>query len=1102
MKKNMSFVENAPLQKNLVMERRTPLSSAQKLIWLALVLSVSLCHQAQATTLNSAASSLAVNAWVQINPTVSGMKDVFGVSEPGYISEYANSGTWDPVNKKFRFCGSHHGNTYESKCVEYTDSDNTFREIAWAPGACKQLAGCGSTPFNHAYDHNAVNPANGDFYFMHYMQRTIRRYAGGIWSTLLPDVPTSSSSCCRVVKWFPALNALIVVDADWGVWKGVPGSGTSITWTRLADTSVNETGLVNLTGLSATTVTGEYSATKQVMVFGSGTTMYKLDAAGNFTKMVGSPVNLGINTSSLSVDPVSGNFLVMTNGSSTMREFNPDGTGSWSTISTTIPSAISALNGPGDGNVSASVTTYGVIMYVKYTSSGTVVYLYKHAAGSGSTPPPSDTIAPTTPTGLSVVAASSSQINVSWTASTDNVGVAGYRIFRQGQQIAMATGTSYQNTGLSPSTTYSYTVAAYDLAGNLSSQSASTSATTLNTTAASPASSGNVITLVDFGSSSSSNIFGLAGWSTVIKDVYTDYQNIGPGGMTIVVGSNYTYNYQGVTGTPQIFNAGDKIRVTWYNNSSAAVSFTPNITFTSPDRIIAGTGSWYPMTLVTVPSFGSATSDYSFTATTAGSYSLVNVNVNYTNNKVIVADKIDLIPFGSSTPSSFDYSLSNGGSRSVLQGQSASNSITVTLASGAAQAVTFSASGLPAGVTALFSPTSCGPSCSSTLSLSTTGSTPTGNYTVTVAATGGGVTRSTNFPLTVTAPTTPPAIGSSDFQTRCAAAGVLRCFSFDTDADFNFGSGGTNGAWGYNYGYMPPSGQNDYSRILRDTSTKASGVSSLRFTVPSNTGADTSGSWFANVSPISGSNNIGNGGTLFVQWRQRFSADWINTNYSGGTTQPKLMSVSAGDKATCVPGKQNTVDCPGSCTDIDTVAAAWEIGKNNVILSYHSCTGDGTHNAYAPMEYLDPKLGQIVIQNAIPGCYYGPVPGAGYPVPPCKALIADNWMTFKVEITVGNFNQNNSTYRMWVGYDGQPLVKILDFSPASGRPFYYVQQDPTHLFGKVWFLPYMTNKDSTQTHPVGYVWYDDIIFSTQDIADPGLGGGPQPPQPPSNLTIF
>src|SRR5213592_854404 len=100
------------------------------------------------------------------------------------------------------------------------------------------------------------------------------------------------------------------------------------------------------------------------------------------------------------------------------------------------------------------------------------------SAASATTPAAPDTTPPTVPTGLTATAVSSSQINLSWTASFDTVGVTGYRVYRGGTQIATTTTTSFTNTGLSPSTTYSYTVAAFDAAGNLSARSSAASATT------------------------------------------------------------------------------------------------------------------------------------------------------------------------------------------------------------------------------------------------------------------------------------------------------------------------------------------------------------------------------------------------------------------------------------------------------------------------------------------------------------------------------------------------------------------------------------------------------------------------------------------------
>jgi chitodextrinase len=116
----------------------------------------------------------------------------------------------------------------------------------------------------------------------------------------------------------------------------------------------------------------------------------------------------------------------------------------------------------------------------------------------GSTPPPTDTTPPSTPTALTATAASASQINLSWSASTDAVGVTGYKVYRAGTQIATTTTTTYQNTGLTASTAYTYTVSAYDAAGNTSAQTAGVSATTQATTDTTAPTTPTNLTLVPF----------------------------------------------------------------------------------------------------------------------------------------------------------------------------------------------------------------------------------------------------------------------------------------------------------------------------------------------------------------------------------------------------------------------------------------------------------------------------------------------------------------------------------------------------------------------------------------------------------------------------
>jgi chitodextrinase len=76
-----------------------------------------------------------------------------------------------------------------------------------------------------------------------------------------------------------------------------------------------------------------------------------------------------------------------------------------------------------------------------------------------------DVAAPDKPTGLTATP-SNGQAVLSWTAATDNVGVTGYSIYRDGTKIGTASGTSYTATGLSNNVTYSWTVSAYDSAGN------------------------------------------------------------------------------------------------------------------------------------------------------------------------------------------------------------------------------------------------------------------------------------------------------------------------------------------------------------------------------------------------------------------------------------------------------------------------------------------------------------------------------------------------------------------------------------------------------------------------------------------------------------
>ena len=138
-----------------------------------------------------------------------------------------------------------------------------------------------------------------------------------------------------------------------------------------------------------------------------------------------------------------------------------------------------------------------------------------------------DTTPPTVPTSLTATAISSSQINLSWTASTDNVGVTGYNVFRGGVKIGTVPGTSFQDSGLSASTSYTYNVSAFDAAGNTSAQSAGASATTQ------AVSSGPAISGVSVGSITTTGA--MVSWTTdVVATTQVEY------GTTTAYGSRTT----------------------------------------------------------------------------------------------------------------------------------------------------------------------------------------------------------------------------------------------------------------------------------------------------------------------------------------------------------------------------------------------------------------------------------------------------------------------------------------------------------------------------------------------------------------------------------
>ncbi len=184
----------------------------------------------------------------------------------------------------------------------------------------------------------------------------------------------------------------------------------------------------------------------------------------------------------------------------------------------------------------------------------------------------SDTTVPSTPTNLAASGTTSSSTNLSWTASTDNVGVTGYNVYNGTTLVTTSTTNSVTVSGLSSATTYSFNVKAKDAAGNLSAASNSVSVTTL---------SGGVTYCASKGNS--------------VADEYIDYVAIG--GIANTTGANAGYgNFTNLVGNVPYgsntiqFSAGftgSAYTEYW----SIWIDYNKNGTFETTEKVASGSSS-------------------------------------------------------------------------------------------------------------------------------------------------------------------------------------------------------------------------------------------------------------------------------------------------------------------------------------------------------------------------------------------------------------------------------------------------------------------------------------------------------------------------------
>ncbi len=169
------------------------------------------------------------------------------------------------------------------------------------------------------------------------------------------------------------------------------------------------------------------------------------------------------------------------------------------------------------------------------------------------------------------------------------------------------------------------------------------------------------VTLVDFGASRAATTFGLSGWNTLLLSPDMACTSAGPDGVVLSSNPDEFTDNMGVQGVPRSFQPGERIVVTWYNNSDQSFVFSSRISFNDRDRPASGEdGIWFTMrsfadyryTYQTIEPYASAKTVFNIVDSgvhkSDGLHALVNINLHIEwfetwPKQYILCDKIELL---------------------------------------------------------------------------------------------------------------------------------------------------------------------------------------------------------------------------------------------------------------------------------------------------------------------------------------------------------------------------------------------------------------------------------------------------------------------------
>jgi hypothetical protein len=302
----------------------------------------------------------------------------------------------------------------------------------------------------------------------------------------------------------------------------------------------------------------------------------------------------------------------------------------------------------------------------------------------------------------------------------------------------------------------------------------------------------------------------------------------------------------------------------------------------------------------------------------------------------------------------------------------------------------------------------------------------------------------------------------ADFIARSTASGVIASNNFNSSAELGEDWTLTGGNFSTaRFGWESGTDVNAAVPEI-DTNVKLSGSGSLRLTLNSGSTANGCGKWVTRFPVVSGGSTyrtFGENQEFWLQYRFRVNAGYLQV--VGQNEGTKLSDIGTGN------------------TSPSLVLQTWS-------------------NTLYPFVYLgssNPGLyGQngsdILLQNGTaPYCVYPGSPG-------CWSLVADEWVTCKFHVAIGakrNATHWDAHVKMWLKRYGQPSQLVLDYGPETEgydinlpNGFPYTGNSPEG-YPQFLFFIYTTDKGTgvrENTHATAYAWYDELIISTEEIADP------------------